>query len=136
MELKDFIAETLIQIVDGVRQAQSGEQGTNVNAQMASAAFGGHLVNMGTYGVATRVDFDVSVSAESSGNAGAKLTVFGVGASGGAEHKAASANRISFSVPVRLPDGDTGRANRIEQEERDAYRRLSRDDDGSSWMAG
>lgn len=126
MELRDFIAETLSQIVDGVRKAQSGEMGTNVNAQMATADFGGHLVNMGTYGVATRVDFDVSISAESSGNAGAKLTVFGVGVGGGADHKAASANRISFSVPVRLPDGDSGRANRIQNEEREQWAQVDR----------
>lgn len=134
MELRDFIAETLLQIVDGVRKAQSGEQGTNVNAQMATADFGGHLVNMGTYGVATRVDFDVSVSAESSGNAGAKLTVFGVGVAGGAEHKAGAANRISFSVPVRLPDGDTARAGRIDEESRRQAQSYSRNADEGGWM--
>lgn len=118
MELKDFVAATLSQIIEGVRLAQSREDGTNINADMASAQFGGQLVNMGTYGVATRVDFDVSVNAESSGNAGAKLTVFGVGVAGGGEHKAGASNRISFSVPVRLPDGDTGRANRLRDEDR------------------
>jgi len=118
MELKEFVAETLSQIIEGVRIAQQSEEGANVNAAMAGADFGGHIVNVGTYGVATRVDFDVAVSAETKGGAGAKLSVFGVGVEGGAGHTAGSANRISFSVPVRLPDGDSERQNRIEEEER------------------
>ncbi len=121
MELKDFVAETLSQIVEGVQIAQKREDGTNVNAAMAGAEFGGHLVNVGTYGVATRVDFDVSVTAETKGGAGAKLSVFGIGAEGGAGHTAGSANRISFSVPVRLPDGDRERENRVNAEHRAQY---------------
>jgi len=125
MELKDFVAKTLLQVIEGVRIAQSGEDGPNVNADMAGASFGGNLINVGSYGVATRVDFDVSVTAESSAGAGAKLTVMGVGVGGGAEHKAGSANRISFSVPVRLPDGDTGRANRLRAEDEAQMRELN-----------
>lgn len=135
MELKDFIAKALLQIIEGVRIAQSGNEGANVNAQMAGAEFGGHIVNVGDYGVATRVDFDVSVNAETTGGAGAKLTVMGVGVGGGAEHRAGSANRISFSVPVRLPDGDTGRANRVRAAEADEWRRISASSDsGDSFI--
>jgi hypothetical protein len=134
MELKNFIAKTLLEIIEGVRLAQSGEDGTNVNASMAGAEFGGYLVNVGTYGTATRVDFEVQVTAETSGGAGAKLVVMGIGAQGGANHTAGSANRISFSVPVRLPDGDTGRANRIEQERSAQYSRMN-SSQGSDWTA-
>lgn len=133
MNLEDFISETLRQVIAGVRKAQSGEDGANINASMAGAEFGGALVNVGEYGVATRVDFDVSVSAETSGGAGAKLMVMGVGVGGGAEHKAGSANRISFSVPVRLPDGDTGRANRVKSEEREAWDRLRHTGTRENW---
>ncbi|MBO6892852.1 MAG: hypothetical protein JJ866_12995 [Roseibium sp.] len=123
MELKEFVAETLTQIIDGVKEAQAREDGPNVNAAMSGAEFGGNLVNVGTYGVATRVDFDVAVTAESKGGAGAKLSVFGVGVEGGAGHTAGTANRISFSVPVRLPDGDSQRQNRIDAEEAEEIRR-------------
>ena len=133
MELKDFIAETLSQIIEGVRIAQSTEDGANVNAAMSGAEFGGHLVNVGTYGVATRVDFDVAVTAESKGGAGAKLNVFGVGAEGGASHTAGSANRINFSVPVRLPDGDKERERRVRADEDAEWERAKqqRSKDGS-----
>jgi len=128
MELKDFIAATLLQIIEGVRTAQSGTDGANVNASMSGADFGGHLINVGDFGTATRVDFEVNVSAETSGGAGAKLVVMGIGASGGASHKAGSENRISFSVPVRLPDGDTGRESRIHAERKREYDRVAESD--------
>lgn len=122
MELKEFVAETLSQIVEGVRLAQAREDGSNINAAMSGAEYGGHLVNVGTYGVATRVDFDVSVTAETKGGAGAKLSVFGVGVEGGAGHTAGSANRISFSVPVRLPDGDSEREKLINEKQKQQFR--------------
>jgi hypothetical protein len=125
MELKTFIKETLQQILEGVQEAQSSDLGMNVNASTdggsAVKELGGNLINRGRHGVFTRVDFDVSVSAETSGKGGAKLTVFGIGGEAGAEHRAASANRISFSVPVRLPDGDKARSEQaaVEQKEKD-----------------
>nr|WP_321307536.1 hypothetical protein [uncultured Sphaerochaeta sp.] len=113
MELQEFIDETLRQIIAGVKKAQEAEDGSYINADMAGASFSGNLTNGGPYGVATRVDFDVSVSAETSGGGGAKLVVFGVGAEGGTHHSATSANRISFSIPIRLPLGDTTLAEEV-----------------------
>ena len=109
MEPKNFIAETLSQIIEGVRLAQSGEDGANINADMAGAAFGGSLVNVGTYGVATRVDFDVSVTAETTAGAGAKLSVFGVGVSGVESIRQAPqtelASAFRFACPTEIPGG-------------------------------
>lgn len=108
MELKDFITQTLDQVIGGIKAAQEGEDGKLINARILGGVdAGGMLVNAGGLGMLTRVDFDVLVSAETSGSGGAKLTVFGIGAEGAGEHKSASANRITFSVPIRLPDGDT-----------------------------
>jgi hypothetical protein len=105
MDLKTFISETLQQICDGVREAQSKEGGSAINAEGASMN-SGHLIDAGTYGVFTRVDFDVAVSAENIGGAKGGLKVWGIGdIQGGAERKTEHANRIAFSVPVRLPDG-------------------------------
>src|SRR4051794_29051795 len=105
MDLQTFVAESLRQIVEGIREAQKSDGGGSINAQMYAAGTG-HLMAGGTSGMFTRVDFDVAVSAETSGGGKANLTVFGVGASGGGEHKQGYANRISFSVPGRLPDGN------------------------------
>ncbi len=117
MELKEFIEATLKQVLEGIEAAQANEDnGKNINANIGLGKLGGNLINAGDYGTVTRVDFDVSVSAESSGGGGAKLKVFGIGIEGGKESKAGSENRISFSVPVRLPDGDEDRAKKIEED--------------------
>ena len=105
MDLETFVAETLRQIVMGVRNAQQATpDGGSINAQMHGAATG-HLIAGGTSGMFTRVDFDVAVSGDTSGQGTAALKVFGAGASVEGEPRHGYANRISFSVPVRLPDG-------------------------------
>jgi len=103
MDLQEFIAESLREILEGVKTAQKGETGDNINADSYGIDLGGNLISAGRNGVFTRVDFDVSVSAETGGKAGGNLKVFGVGVEGGGEHKAGSANRLTFSIPVRLP---------------------------------
>lgn len=119
MELSEFVDAALREILVGVKQAQQASDGANINAEMPPGKeLGGALINGGSYGVITRVDFDVSVSAETSGGAGAKLVIWGAGIKGGAKHTAASANRISFSVPVRLPDGDSSRAKKVREAEK------------------
>jgi Trypsin-co-occurring domain 2 len=106
MDLKAFVAETLQQICDGIRQAQSKEGGDAINAESNLGVVSGHLIPSGSYGVFTRVDFDIAVSAESVGGAKGGIKVWGIGdIEGGGERKTGHANRIAFSVPVRLPDG-------------------------------
>lgn len=115
MELKDFVATSIREIIAGIAEAQSAEGGELINAASGAAANGGNMFNAGHYGVFTRVDFDVAVTAETSGNGGAGLKVFGLGIEGGGEHKQTGANRLTFSVPVRLPDGDTSKADKIKE---------------------
>ena len=105
MDLETFVKETLGQIIRGVRGAQSADGGSGINAEMPGGT-SGHLIMGASFGTFTRIDFDVAVSAETQGGGKASLTVFGVGMAGGGDHKQGYANRISFSVPLRLPDGD------------------------------
>jgi hypothetical protein len=110
MELKDFVAETLKQILAGVKDAQAAESGDLIIAESTGIPDGNYAFSAGTYGTFTLVGFDVAVSAEKGGKGGANLKVFGVGFDGGADFKAGTANRIQFAVPVRLPDGKQGKA--------------------------
>ena len=105
MELKDYVAEALGQILSGISEAQRKEHGTHINAANFGIPQGLKVFNS-NIGTFTIVDFDIAVSAETSGGGGANLKVFGIGAEAAAEHKAGRANRLTFSVPVRLPDGD------------------------------
>jgi hypothetical protein len=107
MDLKTFIAETLEQILAGIKRPSDGrwrfDRCGDVSRRRSVRQ--PHERNGGSPGIFTRVDFDVAISAETIGGGKAGLTVFGIGAEGKGEHKFGHANRISFSVPVRLPDG-------------------------------
>ena len=127
MELKDFVSATLTQVIEGVKMAQSASEGGNINAKLPyTSNFGGSLLSLNDGSVFTRVDFDVSVTAEVKGGANAKLTVFGIGAEGGAAHTSGAANRVAFSVPIRLPSGD---ATRARDYDREISRTISETDD-------
>lgn len=114
MELKEFIKATLEQILGGVAAAQNLDNGEQINARAALKDPGGALINGGGYGMFTRVDFDVAVSGQTTGKGGVNLKVFSIGVEGGGEHKTEVANRIKFSIPVRLPDGDVEVAKNVE----------------------
>lgn len=104
MELKTFIKNTLNQIVDGVREAQAEDGGDAINpTELHHANAGGNVISALRGSAFVRVDFDVAVSAESKGGGKGSLMVWGIGVEGGGEHKAGTANRIAFSVPVKLP---------------------------------
>ena len=62
MDLDDFVSETLRQIISGVAKAQTAEQG-GINAAFAGVA-SGSLIDGGSYGLFSRIDFDVAVTAE------------------------------------------------------------------------
>lgn len=112
MDIREFVEETLKQVIEGVKAAQESEGGNLINASN-NAPVSGHLFSNGTLGTFTIVEFDIAVSAETAGKGGAGLKVFGVGVEGSGEHKSGYANRISFAVPVRLPDGDRSKIEEL-----------------------
>jgi len=117
MELDEFVELTLGQILKGVTRAQEAEGGGNVSPLIeGTPQLGGNLISLDSYGMFTRVDFDVSVSAEKAGGGSAKLSVFGVGADASGSVKASAANRICFGVLLRIPEGDTERTEQIRAE--------------------
>jgi hypothetical protein len=97
MELKDFVAKTIAEIVQGVREAQQtvGPLGAVVNPRLL-------------HGVESQsIDFDVQVSTSEGGKMKGGLGVFvggfGAGAQSQSDSKEASAGRIRFTVKVQLP---------------------------------
>lgn len=95
MDLKEFVSATLVQIMEGVTDAQEKTKGS-----------GGRIVPR-RESEASIVKFDVAVFAkeEAAGGAKAGLSVLGVkagvGGSTGASKEAT--NRVQFGVPCRLP---------------------------------
>lgn len=85
MELKDFINNTLTQIVDGVQNAIDQSNGKDYLISPA----------VGKVGLSCTVHFDLSV--ESQKNGGTNIKVL----SGNVSEKVA--NRISFDISMTLP---------------------------------
>lgn len=111
MDMKDFITQTLTQIVDGVKAAreQLKDTGANVNPPIAAlardtAAQVGFTV--GTNGeLVTIVDFDVGLDVDDQGKGPVQINI-GTNyaqSSGGQPATNTPAHRVSFKIPISLP---------------------------------
>jgi hypothetical protein len=117
VELKEFVKQTLLDILKGVAETQ---QDTAVGkavvpGQIGDAKHPGSGVStVLRQGALISVSFDVAVTAETSdaakGGGGFKVAVLGMGASAGGELGSTTKNvavtRIQFSVPVLLSASD------------------------------
>lgn len=108
MELQDFITTTLSEIVGGVKGFQD---------DMAKQGVGQRFVHGGAqpnfdHSSAQMVRFDIalaeSTQAGSKKGIGVFLAGVGVGGQTKGESTASSHTRVSFSVPVTLPEGASG----------------------------
>jgi hypothetical protein len=116
MDLKDFIRESLVQIVGGIQEANDALKNTdaivNPNGIVAystgAKAFGrigkqlqerGSLVHL--------VSFDVALLAETEKQTGGGLKIsiasIGVGADGNKNESRSTESRIKFEIPVKYP---------------------------------
>lgn len=97
MELREFIAKTLQQIIDGVSDVQeyAGERG---------GIIGDHPRNSPR---TQNVEFDVAVTTQdgtqAKGGAGLFVGPVGIGTNLGSDRSNQSVSRIKFSVPLFLP---------------------------------
>ncbi len=111
MDLKEFVSQTLAQIVEGVKEAQSvatdlgGEVNPHLNTTHAEMGKQGILWAGGRY--AQVVQFDVALTVvEGTGTKGG-IGVFAgavnLGSSGQSKSESSSVSRVKFSVPLVLP---------------------------------
>jgi len=111
MELKDFVKETLSQIVSGIHSAQLsvGSMGAIVNPKAITQREGILYLADGTSDLRTvqMVDFEVSLTHtqddEARGGIAVLFGAIGIGAQGKTETGSSAVNRVKFSVPVRFP---------------------------------
>lgn len=141
MELKDFIATSLKEIVAGVKTAQDEirEQGGYVNPatsiyQRPETFIGVTDSNLHVY----RIDFDVAVTAASGKKTGASLGVqvaslIDAKLGGQSDAQRQTISRIRFSVPIALPVDQTsvekkkaGDAQRKQQQDQAIHASRSR----------
>lgn len=110
MQLKNFISETLSQLLEGVADAQArvqlsgGRVSPNVRTPNDSKALYGKTSDQLPV---IFVDFDVSVEAQegtgTKGGIGVVTGMFNLGSTGESRENRQSVNRIKFSIPVALP---------------------------------
>ena len=115
MELKDFVSQTLAQIIEGVKDAAAiaepmgAQVNPYINSPPAELERQGMLYTEGN--AAQVVKFDVAVTVtEGTGTKGAIGVFAGVvslGSAGQSQSENTSVSRIQFSVPVVLPRADT-----------------------------
>lgn len=120
MELSEFVAKSLSSIIAGIETAQKGNGGDNINARHSSKDPNGDYLNT-EFGVFTTVHFDVAVSAESSIGGEGGIQVFSVGAKTTGQKQSAYQSKISFTVPIRLPSGDSADVERARERARQRF---------------
>lgn len=111
MDLKEFVAQTLTQIIAGVRdsQASAKEHGAEVNPHLntshGEAGKQGFLWSGEAYAQVVQFDVALTVS-EGTGTKGG-IGVFAgavtLGSSGQSKAESSSVSRVKFSVPLVLP---------------------------------
>ena len=111
MELKEFVKETLVQITEGVVEAEEacrlkGANGNPLlrqNNEVAMTAYG-NSVSM----VKFHVGLCESKDSSDKRRIGVFLANIGIGYSGNEGQKIDSITSIDFSIPIKLPYSETG----------------------------
>lgn len=122
MELKDFVSNTISEIIEGIVAAQARVQAhgafVNPGNLMRSTQDVGQsaLWDNRNNNYARPISFDVALTVEEGTNTEAKVGVvagiLNLGAGGASENKQLAVNRVQFTVPVLFP------ANNLPQEAR------------------
>jgi hypothetical protein len=113
MDLSDFVKQTLVQINEGVVNAQAAIPGAVVNPHLGPGvqiSSGQHGMFGTTLGHIQLVEFDVALTVGTSleGSGGGSLKVLGlfdVGAKAQSASESQSVSRIKFAIPMKLPLG-------------------------------
>ena len=111
MDLREFVRETLVQIVGGVVDARDPvvEKGGDINpvgGNFDQKSLGGRQWDW-RRGAAQNVEFDVALTASDKEDAKGGIGVFfgamGIGTQISSENAYSSMTRVKFSVPLLLP---------------------------------
>lgn len=107
MELKNFISNTLIDIVEGVNEAQEHFKENKIECYVCPP-MKKHDKEVSDRGLPIEnIDFDIAVSISkdkgTKGSVGIVISQFKLGSQGESKSKDSSSSRIKFSVPLTLP---------------------------------
>lgn len=113
MELKDFVKETLVQIVKGVNAANEEMKDTSAFLASSNVSSGGAGWKYtkdkdGEYHYVTDVGFDIAIDVKEAKTTGKGigievLSVLSIEGKGEKEKESRNTNRVSFTLPLALP---------------------------------
>jgi hypothetical protein len=112
MDLKEFISETIVQVVEGVEDARRKvkDKGVGINPQLTtnpSHAEVHGLLRHGMNTFAQVINFDVALTVlegkGTKGGIGIFAAGIGLGSSGQSQSENSSVSRVKFSIPLVLP---------------------------------
>ena len=95
VELKDFIRQTLVDISEGVREANSAYKQARKSQENAFILTPGRGKEEGT-----GIHFDVAVTTHAAKGGQASIKVLSLGVGGELQHRSESVSRIQFTVTV------------------------------------
>lgn len=112
MELKEFVKETIVQVVEGIDEANAAL--SEKTAFVASAniqtnkTYQSTVDKEGIHHYVTDLEFDVAINVQNSETKEGRgsvevLTVINIGGKGSCENTSSSTSRIKFSLPLALP---------------------------------
>lgn len=106
MELKDFIKETLIQIVDGIKDSQSvmKEKGALISPEGYTYKGKG---SCGDFTCVECIDFEVTIEAKEGNNSNGGIKTPIIEVLVGKSSNSGSYNKVSFSIPIVYPRMET-----------------------------
>jgi len=111
MNLKEYVAETLVQIIEGVADAQKRTTGYGAKINpLARLYHPGETVSQETGESVRVVNFDMAVSAGKKEGASGGLKVWPFTAEGNLGSTSSEVSRVKFSVYVVLPPDPSVRA--------------------------
>lgn len=107
MNLKDFVANTLAEIVEGCKEADSrvAGHGGSVNPLPRGRV----IDTLSWRGVPLQsVEFDVAVTAAEESEVSGGVKVVGMRVGGASTESSTSISRVRFAVPLAMPQGTQG----------------------------
>ena len=118
IELKDFIAQALVQVAKGIEQANQALEGTDAAVVPKNACVNQANSRDALYGwiepkekfkrTVYAIDFDVAVTAQegkgTKGGIGIVIGAIGLGSQGQSDQKSEVISRIRFKIPMTYPE--------------------------------
>lgn len=109
MDIKDFVENTLLQIVQGVNSAneQLKDSGAIISSKDVRPLREGTTYNTRTGDLVNLIEFDIAVTVneKDTANGGAGIKIVGISIGGSLQNETSnqSISRIKFSIPLTLP---------------------------------